>query len=788
VDGNALVYNAGGSEWVVVDPATIGGSGSFQLEWRFQTPTIAADPGSKNFRFDSATPASVTELYVSDTSNSGVDATTLLGALNIGDKIYIQQNDDALAAYLFSVSGDPTDNATWWTIPVAVDSVTGAIPGSNRRCTWVLVYGINASDEQVFTDMREPTGFVNRADSEISFDVGTRTFTLDVLAPATEYDYYIHGIKFTISSTKTVIIPDTTATYHFYMDNTETLQSTTTFDEDLLLSDNAYVANVVWNDTPSTGTDDLVVFGEERHGITMDAETHIHFHQSFGAQYINGLGLTNVVTEPGAPIDTDVQFTVASGEIRDEDLRHEIIDDGATPDNVFDLIQDLQPTAQIPVWFRTGATGVWNKAPATSFPFIYSDGVVFTGGVNGLLPWNEDTGATWQLTESVNNGFVLIHYFATNDVLNPVVAIQGITNYNNKPAGREQALNEINQLSGLPFLEFTPLATVIVEARSVYTNTPLARFRLTDDGFDYVDWRDTDLFGGGGGGGTTQNLWETITSDSGSTVANSPNDTITVAGTGGIATSISGDTLSIDGSGVGGGSVPIIQEDATPLANPPHSTINYGLGLLATDAGSNVADIDLDASIDDLNDVTITSVADNNQIRFDSGTGQWINVAAPPGPPSGSELWVQMLWNPIPGLSGTTSIDIDELLPDITEGTEVWTDTIDLQNSSSTLRVETSVTFTGSTASMELVFAVFRGSTCVGASVVSNPNKDTGAHAAMIVYDSPATTGNITYSVRVGKNGGPGTWYVNTLPGFTTPLGGVLEQNAYTLAEIGAVI
>ena len=380
-DGNALVFASAGSEWTPVDPATIGGSGSFQLEWRFQTPTTATDPGSKNFQFNSATPASVTELYVSDTSDSGVDATTLLSALSAGDKIYIQQNDDALAAYLFNVTGPAVDNTTWWNVPVSVDSVVGILPGSNRRCAWVLMYGL----------------------------------------------------------------------------------------------------------------------------------------------------------------------------------------------------------------------------------------------------------------------------------------------------------------------------------------------------------------------------------------------------------------------GGGSGSVPIIQEDAVALAGAPHSTINYGLGLLATDAGSNVADIDLDASIDDLNDVTITSAANNNQIKFDSGTGQWINVAGQPGPPAGSELWVQMLWNPIAGLSGTTSIVIDELLPDIAEGTEVWSDTIDIQDTSSTIRIETSITFTGSTSSMELVFAAFRGSTCVGATVVSNPNKDTGTGAAMIVYDSPATTGDLTYSVRVGKNGGPGTWYVNTLPGFTTPLGGVLEQNAYTLAEIGAV-
>lgn len=47
------------------------------------------------------------------------------------------------------------------------------------------------------------------------------------------------------------------------------------------------------------------------------------------------------------------------------------------------------------------------------------------------------------------------------------------------------------------------------------------------------------------GDNDAQNLWETISSDSGSVAANTPTDTLTVSGGDGINTSISGDTLSI---------------------------------------------------------------------------------------------------------------------------------------------------------------------------------------------------------------------------------------------------
>ena len=57
----------------------------------------------------------------------------------------------------------------------------------------------------------------------------------------------------------------------------------------------------------------------------------------------------------------------------------------------------------------------------------------------------------------------------------------------------------------------------------------------------------------GGGGDPDQNLWATITADSGSTTANTTTDTLTVAGGTNIATSISGDTLTISFTGSAGG-------------------------------------------------------------------------------------------------------------------------------------------------------------------------------------------------------------------------------------------
>lgn len=58
---------------------------------------------------------------------------------------------------------------------------------------------------------------------------------------------------------------------------------------------------------------------------------------------------------------------------------------------------------------------------------------------------------------------------------------------------------------------------------------------------------------GGGGGGSDQNLWFTILSDSGLTTPTTTTSTLTIAGGTDIATSISGDTLTINYTGTGGG-------------------------------------------------------------------------------------------------------------------------------------------------------------------------------------------------------------------------------------------
>lgn len=355
---------------------------------------------------------------------------------------------------------------------------------------WKPVDGVNVAD--VFDDMQDPTGYPTRSTSQISFDDVTRTFTIEPLLPATSFSYYIKGVKYTISAPVTVVLSDVTGTYFVYFDDVGVLHVTDIFDMSLL-STKGYTAAIYWNATAGKAT----YVADERHGMRMDGATHYNLHTSLGTQFISGLALSNIVADGDGDSNTHVQLDVAPGVIIDEDLRHSICQTGSTVDS-FDLEQHLTPIANIPVLYRLGANAAWTVKTADTFPIIYNGTAGYTGT---LPPFNEFTGGAWQLTPVSNNNFVLVHILATNDINHSIVALQGIAQYGTKPAAQEVVLAELNQYSGLPFQEFTPIASLIFECRDAYTNTPKARIRLTDTGTTYVDWRSIDTFSSSTGGG-----------------------------------------------------------------------------------------------------------------------------------------------------------------------------------------------------------------------------------------------------------------------------------------------
>jgi hypothetical protein len=126
-----------------INPTTVnipGGAGaSVGASWNFDTATGAADPGTKKFRLNNATLASVTAIYLNDTTVDNFDISTIASFLANGNRIYIQQKNDATRAALFQVTGPATDNTGWWTVPVTTIANSGVLYQNNAECGFVIV-------------------------------------------------------------------------------------------------------------------------------------------------------------------------------------------------------------------------------------------------------------------------------------------------------------------------------------------------------------------------------------------------------------------------------------------------------------------------------------------------------------------------------------------------------------------------------------------------------------------------------------------------------------------------
>jgi len=333
---------------------------------------------------------------------------------------------------------------------------------------------------------QEPTGFPNRTDSTISRVDGSRTFT--VQPAVTSFDFYIAGSKYTKTAAQNRTWPDAEGIHYFYFDTAGVLQTTQAFTDDLILK-YALVALLYWDFTNKAS----ILFADERHGIQMNGETHLHLHFSFGARWTDGLALQGITADGDGSSNGHAQFAVQDGAIRDEDLLFSIVN--GSP-------QTLSPTAQIPIYYRSGAAGDWRKKTADSFPVIYQGTAGYPAAQR--LPYNSYLGGVWGLTEVANANFVCVLFFGTNNLSEPFVGIQGQQFYSTVSDARAGAQVEIRNviLSGLPTPEMVPIGVVIFQTATAYSNTPKARIRSDGTGAAYVDLRRTDLVGVPGGGGT----------------------------------------------------------------------------------------------------------------------------------------------------------------------------------------------------------------------------------------------------------------------------------------------
>lgn len=312
----------------------------------------------------------------------------------------------------------------------------------------------------------EPTGFEDISESALSFTDGTRTLSI---APTGSGFYYWRAGKRTYeTSTKQIVISPDEGTHYIYFDSNGDLQETTSFDEDLILRNNVYVAYVYWDATNS----EHIILGDERHGL-MPWMVHALWHRTFGTALISGGGLSNLSADGDGSLDSHAEYTVSATNIRDEDIDFSLAQKNSTLLNVY---------------YRSGVNGDWRDV---SGPVHHSGGTPY---------WNEFSGGSWGLSSVGGNDYFLMHVVALNDRSREYGVIMGQNSYNTKNDAREGANTELSSLvlSGLPSEEFAFLGTIIYQHKSSFSNTYGAAVVTTEEGEDYVDWREDDIGPGTG--------------------------------------------------------------------------------------------------------------------------------------------------------------------------------------------------------------------------------------------------------------------------------------------------
>lgn len=118
------------------------------LAYKASNTTTASDPGAGRIRWNNATQASATQIYIDTTTDDGIDLTNYVRGIPAGATLYVQDKDDAGKYQRWTINLG-TDNTGWVTFNVApIVSAGGNI--ANNASSVVL---FNAASSGSGSDM-----------------------------------------------------------------------------------------------------------------------------------------------------------------------------------------------------------------------------------------------------------------------------------------------------------------------------------------------------------------------------------------------------------------------------------------------------------------------------------------------------------------------------------------------------------------------------------------------------------------------------------------------------------
>jgi len=186
---------------------------------------------------------------------------------------------------------------------------------------------------------------------------------------------------------------------------------------------------------------------------------HGYAHESFGTRYANGLDISYGLT--AANNDTRVKLT--NGEIHDESVSA-YITHSATPTAIWEQLLGSAGTADanfaaLPIYYLSGATPVWRKVTATSYPFQPVS--------NNYIYYNRNNAGTWDYTTSIGSSSWVVYWVVgTTNQSEPIVVIPGRLDNGNLTAAQAEAFPSLLTL----FTEYKLLYRIIYKTSAANSN------------------------------------------------------------------------------------------------------------------------------------------------------------------------------------------------------------------------------------------------------------------------------------------------------------------------------
>ena len=110
--------------------------------YRIQT-TVGGEPSSGHIRYNNATQTSATTITIADLTQDGIDIELFLGLLATGNAFVVQDKDDYKNYQIWEITGTPTENADYFSIPVSLTDSggTGTAGFANNHQVFVAAFG-----------------------------------------------------------------------------------------------------------------------------------------------------------------------------------------------------------------------------------------------------------------------------------------------------------------------------------------------------------------------------------------------------------------------------------------------------------------------------------------------------------------------------------------------------------------------------------------------------------------------------------------------------------------------